>query len=112
MRARGPRSRPARRGTETSSSPRSRRRAAVGAERVLFGTDNSDLSFCLGKILGADLSEEQREAFRLKFQDQLSYREIGQVMGVSLGTLSNLITAALGTLRQQLRAGGHLAQEG
>jgi predicted TIM-barrel fold metal-dependent hydrolase len=35
---------------------------AIGAERVLFGTDNSDLSFCLGKILGADLSEEQREA--------------------------------------------------
>jgi predicted TIM-barrel fold metal-dependent hydrolase len=35
---------------------------AVGAERVLFGTDNSDLSFCRGKILGADLSDEQREA--------------------------------------------------
>lgn len=35
---------------------------AIGAERVLFGTDNSDLSFCVGKILGADLSDEQREA--------------------------------------------------
>ena len=35
---------------------------AIGAERVLFGTDNSDLSFCLGKVLGADLSDEQREA--------------------------------------------------
>jgi predicted TIM-barrel fold metal-dependent hydrolase len=29
---------------------------------VIFGTDNSDLSFCVGKILGADLSDEQREA--------------------------------------------------
>ena len=34
----------------------------VGAERVLFGTDNADLSFCRGKILGADLSDAQREA--------------------------------------------------
>jgi predicted TIM-barrel fold metal-dependent hydrolase len=35
---------------------------AVGAARVLFGTDNADLSFCRGKILGADLSEADREA--------------------------------------------------
>jgi len=35
---------------------------AVGIERVLFGTDNSDLDFCLGKIIGADLSDDQREA--------------------------------------------------
>lgn len=35
--------------------------AAVGAERVLFGTDNSDLSYCLGKIVGAGLTAAQRE---------------------------------------------------
>jgi len=35
---------------------------AIGVERVLFGTDNADLSFCLGKILGAGLSDAQREA--------------------------------------------------
>jgi predicted TIM-barrel fold metal-dependent hydrolase len=35
---------------------------AIGAHRVLFGTDNADLSFCKGKILGADLTAEQREA--------------------------------------------------
>jgi predicted TIM-barrel fold metal-dependent hydrolase len=35
---------------------------SVGVERVLFGTDNSDLSFCRGKILGANLTEAQREA--------------------------------------------------
>ncbi|NLS79347.1 MAG: amidohydrolase [Chloroflexi bacterium] len=35
---------------------------AVGIERVLFGTDNSDLDFCLGKIVGADLTDDQREA--------------------------------------------------
>jgi len=63
------------------------------------------------EVLGT-LPADQQEAFCLKFQDQLSYREIGEVMGVSLGTVSNLITAALGELREQLRAGGHLAQEG
>lgn len=35
---------------------------AIGVERVLFGTDNADLSFCKGKILGADLSDADREA--------------------------------------------------
>jgi predicted TIM-barrel fold metal-dependent hydrolase len=35
---------------------------AVGTERVLFGTDNADLSFCRGKILGANLRQEQQEA--------------------------------------------------
>jgi predicted TIM-barrel fold metal-dependent hydrolase len=33
----------------------------IGAERLLFGTDNSDLSYCKGKIIGADLTAEQRE---------------------------------------------------
>lgn len=49
------------------------------------------------------LPEDQQEAFRLKFQDQLSYREISQVMGKSLGTVSKLITAALNTVRRVLR---------
>jgi len=35
---------------------------AIGAERVMFGTDNSDLWFCKGKIEGADLTAEQKEA--------------------------------------------------
>jgi RNA polymerase sigma-70 factor (ECF subfamily) len=52
-----------------------------------------------------DLPERQQEAFRLKFQDELTYREIGQVMGVSLGTVSGLIAGALDTLRGRLRAG-------
>ena len=34
----------------------------IGAGRVLFGTDNSDLSYCLGKIMGAGLGQEEREA--------------------------------------------------
>lgn len=58
------------------------------------------------------LPADQREAFRLKFQDGLTYREIGQVMGKSLGSVSTLITTALNTMRHRLRATMDLAQEG
>ena len=61
-------------------------------------------------VLGT-LPANQQEAFRLKFQDELTYREISQVMGVSLGKVSQLITAALETVRARLRAGIDLAQE-
>lgn len=57
------------------------------------------------------LPEQQQEAFRLKFQDELTYREIGQVMGVSLGTVSKLVAAALDAIRQQLRGKLDLTQE-
>ena len=57
-----------------------------------------------GMVLRAirELPPDQQEAFRLKFQDHLTYREIGQVMGKSLGTVSNLITAALTAVRAQV----------
>lgn len=57
------------------------------------------------------LPENQQEAFRLKFQDEMTYREISQIMGVSLGTVSHLITAALDALHGQLRGRADLAQE-
>jgi RNA polymerase sigma factor (sigma-70 family) len=57
------------------------------------------------------LPSEQREACRLKFQDGLTYREISQVMGVSLGKVNNLIAAALISMRDQLKAGDLLAGE-
>jgi len=58
------------------------------------------------------LPPKQQEACRLKFQDELTYREISQIMGVSLGTVSNLVTNALDTIRQRLQADTGLAQEG
>jgi RNA polymerase sigma-70 factor (ECF subfamily) len=66
-----------------------------------------------GRVLAAlaALPDAQREACRLKFQDGLSYREISQVMGKSLGTVSNLITSALTAVREQLSTEGGLAQE-
>ncbi len=57
------------------------------------------------------LPDNQREACRLKFQDNLTYREISQVMGVSLGTVSNLLATALDAIRTQLRTEIDLAQE-
>ena len=49
------------------------------------------------------LPQGRQEAFRLKFQDGLTYREIADVMGVSLGTVSNHITSALTAVRARTR---------
>jgi RNA polymerase sigma-70 factor (ECF subfamily) len=61
------------------------------------------------EVIGS-LPDDQQEAFRLKFQDQLTYREISQVMEVSLGTVSALLTRGLAEVRRQL-VSGDLAQE-
>ena len=60
----------------------------------------------------ASLPEQEQEAFKLKFQDGLTYREISQVTGKSLGTVSKLLTAALGTIREKLGAALQARQEG
>ena len=57
------------------------------------------------------LPENQQEAFRLKFENELTYREIGKTMDVSLGTVSNLIAGALTAIRERLRSETDLAQE-
>jgi RNA polymerase sigma factor (sigma-70 family) len=57
------------------------------------------------------LPDDQKEAFELKFKDHLTYREISQATGKSLGSVSRLITAALGSVREQIGAGIDLAQE-
>jgi len=54
----------------------------------------------------SSLSPQHREAFRLKFQDDLSYRDICRVMGISLGQVSKLIAASLAAVRDRLRATG------
>lgn len=59
----------------------------------------------------AKLPPEQQEAFRLKFQDDLNYREIGRVMNVSLGKVSALIKDALNALRVELKSELNPARE-
>ena len=49
------------------------------------------------------LPEPQQEAFRLKFEHGMTYREIGSVMDMPLSTVSYTITQALGTIRARLR---------
>ena len=58
------------------------------------------------------LPDQHQEAFRLKFEEDLTYREISQVLGVSLGTVSIWITGALLLLRERLRGELDLAGEG
>jgi RNA polymerase sigma factor (sigma-70 family) len=80
-----------------------------GAEPGALAARNEAYTLALDAL--STLPENQQEAIRLKFQDEMTYREISQVMGVSLGTVSHLITAALGSLHEQLRGNMDLAQE-
>ena len=50
----------------------------------------------------AELPEHQQEVVRLKFQSGLSYREIGDVTGLSVSNVGYLLHVALKTIRQRL----------
>ncbi|MGL6094178.1 MAG: RNA polymerase sigma factor [Fimbriiglobus sp.] len=52
----------------------------------------------------AGLPVNQREAVRLKFQNQFSYREIAEVMGLSESHVGVLLHLALKSLRQSFAA--------
>ena len=55
----------------------------------------------LGTVLAAmeDLPHNQREVVRLKFQQELSYKQIAAVTGLSIGNVGYLLHTALNTLR-------------
>ena len=55
--------------------------------------------------LMARLPARQQEALRLKFQADLSYAEIGRVMGEPIGTVGWLIHEGLKALRERMLAG-------
>jgi RNA polymerase sigma factor (sigma-70 family) len=57
------------------------------------------------------LPPDQQRAFRLKFREHKSYREISAEMGTSLGRVSKLITTAMATIREQLATPATPAQE-
>ncbi len=49
----------------------------------------------------AKLPAKQAEVIRLKFQQQMSYREIAEVMSLSVSNVGYLIHVGIQTLRQQ-----------
>jgi RNA polymerase sigma factor (sigma-70 family) len=50
----------------------------------------------------ADLPENQQEVVRLKFQDNLSYRDIAEVTGLSASNVGYLLHTAVKRLREQM----------
>jgi RNA polymerase sigma-70 factor (ECF subfamily) len=59
----------------------------------------------------AALPEVEQWVFQLKFGDGLTYREISEITGVSLATISKRMNQALHTLRESLRGHVDLATE-
>ena len=59
----------------------------------------------------ASLPEAQQEAFRLKFEHGMTYREISEVMGMPLSTVSYTVSKAIDALRKRLQGDLNVAQE-
>lgn len=66
-------------------------------EAELCRQEQSDLLQSMLLVLG----EKQREAVRLKFQAELSYREISEVLGISVTHVGVLLHEALRKLRDR-----------
>jgi RNA polymerase sigma factor (sigma-70 family) len=79
---------------------RSRRRQEPFTQRESFG-DPSEASDDLRASLLA-LPERQRLAVFLRYYADLSYREIGETLGVSAGTIAASLNAAHAALRRDL----------
>jgi RNA polymerase sigma-70 factor (ECF subfamily) len=82
----------ARTGTDDPAARASVRDAAAAAVRALEA-----------------LPERQREALRLRLQHGLSYREIAEVMDVTVNHVGVLLHEGLGALRRRLGADGNVA---
>jgi RNA polymerase sigma-70 factor (ECF subfamily) len=55
-------------------------------------------------LLFRGLSDNQQEVLRLKFQNGLSYREIGEVTGLSVSNIGFLIHTGIKQLRERMEA--------
>ena len=52
----------------------------------------------------AELSDNQQEVVRLKFQENLSYREIAEVTGLSVSNVGFLLHTAVMKLRERMNS--------
>jgi len=57
------------------------------------------------------LSDNQQEVIRLRFQNEMSYKEISRITGHSVSNVGFLIHTAIKTLRQRLRTDSGLLRE-
>jgi RNA polymerase sigma-70 factor (ECF subfamily) len=64
-------------------------------------TTTSDLAGLLPRFL-SKLPKKQQEVIRLKFQQQMSYREIAEYTELSEGNVGYLLSTGLKTLREQI----------
>jgi len=79
--------------------PEDRPCAAPGPAAVLEQQESASALF---RLLDA-LSPNQREVIRLKFQNDLSYREIAEVTRLSVSNVGFLLHTGLKKLRELLR---------
>lgn len=81
---------------------RARRRGARPLPRLPIPAEEGESPDEVKELLLA-LPERQRLAIFLHYYGDLSYAQIGEVLGISSGTVSASITTARGALRQQLQ---------
>jgi RNA polymerase sigma factor (sigma-70 family) len=79
---------------------RSRRRQEPFTRRESFGDPNEASDDLRASLLA--LPERQRLAVFLRYYADLSYREIGETLGVSAGTIAASLNAAHAALRRNL----------
>jgi RNA polymerase sigma-70 factor (ECF subfamily) len=93
------------RGRRETLSLEAAQAAALSPEQLLAadgaadGLERADLRRLLGQALGV-LSEAQRQTFVLYADAELSYREVADILGISVGTVMSRLFYA----RQKLRA--------
>ena len=75
----------------------------AGVPDVLISLQQTEAFHSALKILGT-LPANQQEVIRLKFQNELSYKEISQVTGLSVTNVGFLIHAGLKAIRQSMLA--------
>ncbi|SNR42327.1 RNA polymerase sigma-70 factor, sigma-E family [Actinomadura mexicana] len=62
-------------------------------------TDRSEMRDALGRALGR-LPERQRLAVMLRYYEDMSEREIAEILGVSVGTVKSTVSRAMARLRE------------
>ena len=75
---------------------------SVDPHRLLEQSDHARLA--LAAV--AELPAAQQEVLRLRFQEELSYKEISEITRHSVGNVGFLIHTGIQRVRKQLRAGG------